>query len=384
MDPRQADALLPSDINRVSASENELAMPPLHSKAYECLLTLLKVALALASFAAAAIGVIAFACKRQMKPSALVELWLRQRASVLATPLLLAMVVPAFAAEIRPADTSIRVGPAVKPPQNGNPSPQLAGPLLPTLATNRVQLAVVLPPLAPDILERLKGEDARGVTLHTKGRLRIGIPRTVEKPIVVSRGTVAAAEWTFFTNGWRICSVGVSSQGTIGIRVHLEKLALPAGTRLIVYNPSRPAPTTPIVAEALFGEREAWTDTIFAENVVVECQVPPGVEASEVAFVVTGVSQIYQLPKPGGPNPQGAEPCENDVTCYPAWANPAVGVALISFIDSATNWVCTGCLLNTIPTTLTDYFLTANHCVNNQTVASTLNVYWFYQTSVCN
>jgi V8-like Glu-specific endopeptidase len=62
----------------------------------------------------------------------------------------------------------------------------------------------------------------------------------------------------------------------------------------------------------------------------------------------------------------------------------AEGVAEISFIDSGQAYVCTGCLLNdTEPSTTVDYFLTANHCVGNQTVASTLEVFWFYQANAC-
>ncbi|MGH7973394.1 MAG: FG-GAP-like repeat-containing protein, partial [Limisphaerales bacterium] len=40
--------------------------------------------------------------------------------------------------------------------------------------------------------------------------------------------------------------------------------------------------------------------------------------------------------------------------------------------------------LNTVPTTYSPYFLTANHCILNQTVASTLELWWFYQSSTCN
>ena len=47
-------------------------------------------------------------------------------------------------------------------------------------------------------------------------------------------------------------------------------------------------------------------------------------------------------------------------------------------------FVCTGTLLNTCAQDQTPYFLTANHCVATQTVAQTVEVYWFYQTTSCN
>ena len=46
--------------------------------------------------------------------------------------------------------------------------------------------------------------------------------------------------------------------------------------------------------------------------------------------------------------------------------------------------LCTGTLLNDVAQDWTPYFLTANHCVNSQAVAETVEAYWFYQTTSCN
>ncbi|MCX6927448.1 MAG: hypothetical protein NT154_30220, partial [Verrucomicrobia bacterium] len=119
---------------------------------------------------------------------------------------------------------------------------------------------------------------------------------------------------------------------------------------------------------------------------MVECQVPPVVDVTMVSFRVTELSHFFRslFPQPAKGGAKGAESCENDVTCYPAWAGEASGVARITFIKSGGLYLCTGCLLNTAPTTYIDYFLTANHCIGDQTTASTLEAYWFYQTSTCN
>jgi hypothetical protein len=80
-----------------------------------------------------------------------------------------------------------------------------------------------------------------------------------------------------------------------------------------------------------------------------------------------------------------AGPCELDVTCYPDWANEASGVASISFVDAGNTYLCSGCLLaESDGNTSGNYFLTAHHCIGSQTVASTLELFWFYQSSVCN
>jgi hypothetical protein len=46
--------------------------------------------------------------------------------------------------------------------------------------------------------------------------------------------------------------------------------------------------------------------------------------------------------------------------------------------------VCTGALINNSLNDYTPYFLTANHCISNDIVARTLEIYWNYKTSSCN
>lgn len=75
--------------------------------------------------------------------------------------------------------------------------------------------------------------------------------------------------------------------------------------------------------------------------------------------------------------------CHNDVSCYADWANEAAAVARISFIEHGNTYLCSGCLLAAAVQSSAEYFLTANHCIPNQTVASTIEFFWLYQTSSC-
>ena len=71
--------------------------------------------------------------------------------------------------------------------------------------------------------------------------------------------------------------------------------------------------------------------------------------------------------------------CEVDASCYGDPEKNAV--ARILFNNNGPH-VCTGTLLNNLAQD--PYFLTANHCVNSQAVAQTVEAYWFYQTTSCN
>jgi hypothetical protein len=249
------------------------------------------------------------------------------------------------------------------------------------LGTNAIRQQALLKPLSAAQTEELKRQDALGQSSESKGRLRIGVGRTLDKPLIVNQSTAPATDWVSVANGWHIWSVSVTSPGAEGIRVHLENIKLPEGARLVAYAAANPQPGLAISAQSLRNTSEAWTETILGESVVIECQLPPQAEPSGVSFTITEISQIY-ISLVAAIRP--SVPCENDVTCYSAWATAAAGVARIEFIDGTDAYVCTGCLLTTVPATYAPYFLTANHCIDSQTIASTLELWWFYQTSTCN
>lgn len=245
------------------------------------------------------------------------------------------------------------------------------------------QKTMVLPPLSPDLLETLRQEDAASRHL----RERIGVSRALEESVVVDRHTAPASQWIALPGGWRIWSVEIVSPGALGVRLHLESLTLPKGTRLVAYNPGESGRArTPIAAEDVAGKQDIWTGSVFAECVVVECEAPPGADLSAVAFTLTELSHQYRaVALTARPR---AESCENDATCsYPgqlSWAEQEAAVAVIDFITSEGEALCSGCLLNHLNTnTSAEYFLTANHCIGNQKEASTIEYFWLYQTSTC-
>jgi Trypsin-like peptidase domain len=274
-----------------------------------------------------------------------------------------------------------RIGPAVKPTESGPRPVARVAPFGPRLGSITHQEHVALPPLSATQLRELKKPDATS----EKGRYQIGVGRVFNQPVVVNSNTAPVGAWTVLPNGWHVWFIDVTSAGALGLRVHLESLHLPDGVRVVVYDPTNPPPeVTPITAQSLAGEQEFWTESVLSDRVVIECQVPPGVDPATVSFRVTGLCHFFRPLFPKGGGEKAAEGCENDVTCYPAWASEASGVARIFFISGGNGYLCTGCLLNTVPTTFIDYFLTANHCVGDQATASTLEAWWFYQTSACN
>ena len=72
------------------------------------------------------------------------------------------------------------------------------------------------------------------------------------------------------------------------------------------------------------------------------------------------------------------------MTCYPDWAETAKAVAHIVFERDGSSYVCSGTLVNTRSGRGTPYFLTAQHCIADDTTARSVSAFWSYQTSTCN
>ncbi len=255
-------------------------------------------------------------------------------------------------------------------------SSNAAVPLGSYLQPPRYAQSVRLKSVPPSVIKELKQSP------DNIRRFQIGLGRKFQQPIIVNRSTVPLSQWNVLPDGWSIWSAEVGSQGALGLRIHIESLRLPKGARLIVYNPANPEPDPePITVESLRGRSEVWTGTLFVERAIVECQLPPGANPSVASFVISGVSHLYALPLEGATLKAGS--CHNDVTCYPGYAQQASGVARMSFVEGGNTRVCTGCLLAGNDSSQS-YFLTANHCVYDQAIASTIEWYWFYQTGACN
>jgi hypothetical protein len=242
-----------------------------------------------------------------------------------------------------------------------------------------IHAAAHLPPVPADVLDSL---NARPET-QTKGRLQIGLGRTLPQPMVVNSRTVPASSWEVSSDGWHVLRLDFISEGGLGVRLHLEHVIIPANARLLLYDPAGRGNQTILTGQDFRFSREKWADTIFSSEVVLECQLPPEQKSDAVSFQVAELSHLYVLPQANVFTKEGT--CHNDVSCYPNWASEASGVARISFIEHGNSYLCSGCLLATANgNNSADYFLTANHCVTGQSVAGTVEFFWFYQTATCN
>ncbi len=134
-----------------------------------------------------------------------------------------------------------------------------------------------------------------------------------------------------------------------------------------------------------------WSPVIAGESLGIEIYLPQNVEAQDVQITFPMLSHFAVSPFSSSENHfinQGygdSSTCQNDATCYPSWLDTRAAVAKMLYTEFGDSYTCTGTLLNDADTTTwKPYFISANHCIASQTVASTLQTVWFFESSTCN
>lgn len=240
----------------------------------------------------------------------------------------------------------------------------------------RPSVAVVLAALDATALRRADALRRDGARAR-----RIGVFRDLPQAVQVG----GDSGWLPTSEGGFVHALEVRSTAAEGVRIGIDDAHLPDGVALWVESTDDPSvrqgPYTRADV-ARIASRRLWTGTIWSGGVTLVCEVPPGVDPSDVSYRVARIVHAYERL---ASLPRAAGSCHNDVTCQPAWSNEAAAVAGIADVGDDGFLYCTGCLV--APKDASDpdaYFLTANHCVTKQSEADSAEFYWFYQTAVCN
>jgi len=195
--------------------------------------------------------------------------------------------------------------------------------------------------------------------------IHLGIVREVE-PVAIGDG-VAKSDGVWRWRG------SVRATGAHRIRVRLDRVAFPAGTRLWIYPGSGEA----VAFDASLAHGDTlWTPSVAGELATIEVEAP-----AAARFRIAAVADIRSRQEVA---PQSTE-CITDLSCHTEAAGAFTrAIAFYEFVSGTHLLGCTGGLVNNIAADGTPYFLTANHCVRNQDEASTVETVWDYRSSSCN
>lgn len=227
-----------------------------------------------------------------------------------------------------------------------------------------------------------------------KRRLLLGVSR--------STGWTASQSWQWQSapDGTQHAAVEIDTVNAAGVRLGLLlHKALPTGALLTVQASDAGngyrytgAELNKVLETNLAADgdstaaRTFWTPTIESSKALLQVVLPKDVPVTDWAVSLPNVSHLRELARDAAFF-KAAGACNIDGPCVDPLPWVANAVALMEFTEvvggNVLTYVCTGTLLADTAATRLPYFLSADHCINSQTVASTLSTHWFNRSATC-
>jgi len=231
---------------------------------------------------------------------------------------------------------------------------------------------------------------------------RNGFTRTLPDPVIVrldgavlaksgsaslARGLVAASD-----RGTILWSGSFKVQQAYRMRLHLTNVKLPDGATLWVYGSAGGDPIA-FGKELLSPDGDLYTPSVGGDTVYLELEAPVAKDGQGTGFDVRDVVQLVNVGSLATFNPPAgtndAPSCLVDAVCVSSSTLDVIdqyrrAVAHLEYVKQSGSYVCTGGLVNDSDgSTFVPYLLTANHCIDTQAVATTLETFWDYKTASC-
>lgn len=242
--------------------------------------------------------------------------------------------------------------------------------------------------------QRILQVEQRNATRQSK-RAQIGIARIARNESTA--GTLRPLRWITQKDGGSVARIEIRSPIAPGLRIGLKFSALDPRAEIRFAGSSQRSRVIAVmtgteIRRLLDAANMFWTPGTDGETQILEIHLPAGVARSSVqvqapqlshllANSVDGFKLIEKIGESGT--------CNVDTACRIAelgmpFVNAKDAVAHMVFVEAGSSYICTGTLLaDTDSTTQIPYFFSANHCIEDQTVASTLNTYWGYEATSC-
>jgi len=189
--------------------------------------------------------------------------------------------------------------------------------------------------------------------------------------------------------GHLVWGTSVSVEGATRLRLHLEDVKLPEGTRLWVYGLGDNGRSFDLAY--LDPEHGLWTPSVLGDRIQLEVELPEGARDSSWGFVIREVSQIFD--SRGGAYrfyPEAApEDCLEFGSCFDSSDFTQIeaarhGVFNYIFEQGGDSFTCSAALLNDLDAATTILWaLTANHCISSTVADNTVEPLYNYYFNNC-
>ena len=211
---------------------------------------------------------------------------------------------------------------------------------------------------------------------------RIGHHRSV--PSEFAGELSARLNWAVNEDGQYTAAVTLAADGAVSMRVQVE-VNLPVGGSIQVFDGEGQARGPAYTRADL--DVPIWLPSVEGDTLTVQIALPSDAATSALSFIINQVAHRYKEVMPQSFHLE----CSNhqNVACAADQdiVDSGLSTALIIFEKAGGTYVCSGTLLASKRANENDtsppYFITADHCVSNASVASTIEAEWFYHYAGC-
>jgi lysyl endopeptidase len=220
---------------------------------------------------------------------------------------------------------------------------------------------------------------------HLAGRLvgRKGDALRFAHPFFVSMTPENSGVWTTQSDGTRIWRLGIRSNGAYSINLIFDRFNLVPGVSVYLFNPGQSLVLGAFTHLNNLPSGVLATAPIPGDELIVELHIPKGItKTSELMIGAINHDYLNLFPYLKGGDFGDSGSCQVDFTCSAEGFWNDVGRSVCKMIVDGTE-LCTGTLLNNTRNDGKPYVLTAGHCVEDASQASTVLFYFNYQVPNC-
>ncbi|MFK7957200.1 MAG: hypothetical protein AB8B96_13980 [Lysobacterales bacterium] len=206
------------------------------------------------------------------------------------------------------------------------------------------------------------------------GAIQYGVSHPVQQWLDVASPTHLQSKAAF---SWQVNAPGATSVDLV-----FSHYWVPAGVSVYVYDKDRQWVRGPYTDQHNNAQNVLPMPFVTGDTAIIEV-VGDAESISHAKLQVGTITSGYrEFWKPGGLQKSGS--CNVDVACpeRQGWEDQIASVGHYTFTSGGSSFVCSGQMLNTTGND-DDIFSTAFHCLSTQTEASTMVVYFNYESPTC-
>jgi hypothetical protein len=193
--------------------------------------------------------------------------------------------------------------------------------------------------------------------------------------------------WEDIDDQIRLWRLHVTAPNAVSINLGFGRYYMPRGGKMFIYASDEGHVLGPFTEDDNKKHGQLWTPVIHGDDIVVEVTVPAS-ELEQLELELTSINHGYRGFRRDGKGDNGLDgsgSCNVNVACSEGddWRDQIRSVAMYTYVVGLDEYQCTGVLVNNTAQDDTPYFLTARHCILNQSQATSMVIYWNYQASTC-